>query len=233
MRLLKHLKKLVSNINQDELIFDSVMAVLLSLFQFGFVVSGAELLHFFPKWIIILFAYFIQIVLSFNFGQIIHKMSNYSCTRICNLFWSISLFFILFMLLFSGIGIIIELNLPEKTNLILFLVSFIVIFIFVSLGAIINDDVDLEEKKHFNKKLIIAGLSAVAFAFLNYGVATKFIGESSGNFSFTDFFIFILLMFVTGFLPFRLFMLLAPPKNTLNIIIAFVAITYEMVILYF
>ena len=43
--------------------------------------------------------------------------------------------------------------------------SFVVIAFFVGFGTMIKDDVDFDEKKHLNKKIVIALLSAIAFAF--------------------------------------------------------------------
>lgn len=129
LNLLNFIKKQINRINYDELVFDVVMAIVLSLVQFGFVAGGHDMLIFFPKWVIVVFAYFIQIVLSFNLGMIIYRYAGLTFNKFCSLLWWASLFFVFLMLFFSGMGLVVELNFSGKTNLFLYLFSFVVIVI--------------------------------------------------------------------------------------------------------
>jgi hypothetical protein len=224
--------KFFKNIDKNQLIFDMIVALLISLTLSIPEGEAASLINSVHPAVVIIFAFIIQASLSFNLGMIIKRFRKQASKRAMNMIGIMSVAFIFPMLFFSGAAMMFEIGIKGSAGGLIAVISFAVILTAYILGEKFSSWFqDMPDKKEKAKKIVTV-FSAMAFAYLNYGVALFFKG-SSKEISISSFLVFLGLMVFLGILPFRGLMALAPPKNKTNIKIAVTILLYDLLLLYF
>ncbi|MCF6367067.1 MAG: hypothetical protein L3J35_12830 [Bacteroidales bacterium] len=228
--MLTNLKTYFKKLNTDELYFDLIFAGLITIFQFTFVnIAGfaTESLH--PIFLIV-FAFIIQFVLSYKLGSLIKRYREYSRKWVINLVGTFSFLFVFPMIFFVGVGVLMQTEYKTSQPWMMILILIIIITGVILGNNSISSKYESSEKSKKKNRIIIS-LTAISLAFLNFGFYSL-MKSSDANSSIGNIIAFIGLMIVSGFLPFRMMMMFAPPKNKRNMIIGLIVIIYDFFLLF-
>ena len=230
------LKNIIQKINFDELVFDVSSIIFIILFSLIQNDSDNNIFKYFNNFSSSIFVILLQFLISFQLGILFSRINKSHYPKFIKNILNITGFLIL-LFLFLGVPVALSnIGVLDNSNYMVIFIIAIFILIFTPMisfhlaDKLIMQRANIKKASFYLKALFFAMLSFSLLCWQNLKILadSKYMIEQHGH---NDIFYIIFGLFLSGIIPMRLLMAIAPPVKAINAIIGTLVIVFDILII--